>query len=57
MENALDAGPNRGHQGALRACVVTRVARATDAMIRFVLGPDGAIMPDLRRVCPGAALG
>lgn len=52
-EIALDAGPNRGRQGTLRTCIVTRTAQAPDAMIRFVLGPDGAVVPDLRARLPG----
>lgn len=51
--SALDAGPNRGRQGSLRTCIVTRLAQAPDAMIRFVLGPDGAVVPDLRARLPG----
>ncbi|GJD44317.1 hypothetical protein AFCDBAGC_2184 [Methylobacterium cerastii] len=52
-EIALDAGPNRGRQGTLRTCIVTRTVQAPDAMIRFVLGPDGAVVPDLRARLPG----
>ncbi|TXM90702.1 DUF448 domain-containing protein [Methylobacterium sp. WL116] len=48
VDVVLDAGPNRGRQGALRTCIVTRTAQAPDAMIRFVLGPDGAVVPDQR---------
>ena len=49
----LDAGPNRGRQGSTRTCIVTRVAQPPDAMIRFVLGPDGTVVPDLRARLPG----
>jgi uncharacterized protein len=38
---------------SLRTCVVTRVERAPDDLIRFVVGPDGAVVPDLARRLPG----
>jgi predicted RNA-binding protein YlxR (DUF448 family) len=45
-ERAKDEGP-------LRLCAVSRTEKATDDLIRFVLGPDGAIVPDLARRLPG----
>lgn len=36
-----------------RTCIVTRQARAPDELIRFVAGPDGAVVPDLKRNLPG----
>ena len=39
--------------GPERTCVVTRVAGSPDAMIRFVRGPENAVVPDLRRKLPG----
>jgi hypothetical protein len=36
-----------------RTCIVTREVRSPDEMIRFVLGPDGSVVPDLRRKLPG----
>jgi predicted RNA-binding protein YlxR (DUF448 family) len=36
-----------------RRCIVTRTAQPADAMIRFVLAPDGTVVPDLRRRLPG----
>jgi uncharacterized protein len=50
-ESGLDAGPNR--RAPERTCIVTRVAQAPDGMIRFVRGPDGAVVPDLRAKLPG----
>jgi uncharacterized protein len=47
-----DAGP-RHAAGTLRLCVVTREVKPTDEMIRFVLGPDRVIVPDLKRKLPG----
>lgn len=39
--------------GPERSCVVTRVVKAPDDLIRFVAGPDGVLVPDLRRKLPG----
>ena len=36
-----------------RTCIVTRRQAAPDELIRFVLGPDGAVVPDLKRKLPG----
>lgn len=49
----LDPGLGRGRAHALRTCLVTRVTQAPAGMIRFVLGPDGAVVPDLRARLPG----
>ena len=34
-------------------CIVTRQSRPVGELIRFVAGPDGALVPDLRRRLPG----
>jgi len=47
-----DTGPRRA-AGTERLCVVTREVKATDEMIRFVVGPDRAVVPDLKRRLPG----
>ncbi len=36
-----------------RTCIVTRRAGDADALLRFVAGPDGALVPDLKRKLPG----
>ncbi|MCW4114974.1 RNA-binding protein [Aurantimonas sp. MSK8Z-1] len=36
-----------------RMCIVSRKSLPADALIRFVLGPDGAVVADLRRRLPG----
>src|SRR5579864_2722478 len=36
-----------------RLCVATRQVRPVDELIRFVVGPDGAVVPDLKRRLPG----
>ena len=39
--------------GSLRLCAVSRTQRPPDDLIRFVLAPDGSIVPDLARRLPG----
>ena len=36
-----------------RMCIVTRETLPADEMIRFVAGPDGSVVPDLKRTLPG----
>jgi hypothetical protein len=36
-----------------RTCIVTRKSGAPDDLIRFVAGPDSALVPDLKRNLPG----
>jgi len=36
-----------------RTCIVTREAKPLDALIRFVVAPDGSLVPDLRHRLPG----
>ena len=50
-DEILDSGP-RG-SAAERFCVVTRAVRPVDELIRFVVGPDGNVVPDLKRKLPG----
>ena len=47
----LDNGP-RSH-GLERYCVATRTVRPVENLIRFVVGPDGQTVPDLKRKLPG----
>ena len=39
--------------GSERMCIVTRERRAPEELIRFVLGPDGTVVPDIRAKLPG----
>lgn len=36
-----------------RTCIVTRRTAAPDELIRFVVGPDSSLVPDLKRNLPG----
>jgi predicted RNA-binding protein YlxR (DUF448 family) len=47
-----DTGPHKA--GATeRYCAVTREVRPIGELIRFVAGPDGSIVPDIKRRLPG----
>jgi uncharacterized protein len=48
---ARDAGPKAA--GTERLCVVARVAKPVDDLLRFVVGPDGTLAPDIKRKLPG----
>lgn len=37
----------------MRRCIVTRESHSPDDLIRFARGPDGTVVPDLRRRLPG----
>lgn len=39
-----------------RTCIVTRAEAPVDALIRFVVAPDGAVVPDFRRRLPGRGM-
>ena len=39
--------------GPLRLCAVSRTQEPIERLVRFVLGPDGTIVPDLARQLPG----
>ena len=48
---AFDDGPHaKAHE---RMCVVTRQVRPVAELLRFVVGPDGAAVPDLKQKLPG----
>jgi predicted RNA-binding protein YlxR (DUF448 family) len=47
----LDSG--RGRADAERRCVVTRKVRPVSELIRFVVGPGGEIVPDIKKNLPG----
>lgn len=36
-----------------RTCIVTRKTRSPEELMRFVAGPDGTVVPDLKRNLPG----
>lgn len=40
----------------VRACALTRTRRPKEELIRFVLGPEGEIVPDLKERLPGRGI-
>ena len=50
-DSELDSGPRA--QAPERLCVATRTVRPVGDMIRFVVGPDGSAVPDLKQKLPG----
>jgi predicted RNA-binding protein YlxR (DUF448 family) len=51
-DNVLDAGPHRA-PGRERLCIVAREVTPVAEMIRFVIGPERDVVPDLKRRLPG----
>lgn len=47
-----DKGP-KDRSGSSRTCIVTRESGSPDELLRFVAGPDGRVVPDLKRQLPG----
>ena len=52
-ECEADHGPRSVAARTERLCVATRAVKPIEDMIRFVRGPDGTVVPDLKRKLPG----
>jgi len=52
----LDNGPRTGKSATLRMCAVSREQRPVDELIRFVVSPQGEVVPDIKRKLPGRGL-
>jgi predicted RNA-binding protein YlxR (DUF448 family) len=52
----FDTGPRSLGAGAERLCVLSRQVKPVGEMIRFVLGPRGEVVPDLKRKLPGRGI-
>ncbi len=52
----LDNGPRTDRSATMRMCAVSREVRPTDELIRFVVSPQGEVIPDLKRKLPGRGL-
>src|SRR5215469_16506109 len=50
---AIDQGARAAAAATERLCIATREVRPIGQLIRFVIGPDGAVIPDLKRRLPG----
>jgi uncharacterized protein len=55
-EPVADDNDDGDESGPLRRCIVTRERQSPETMIRFVVGPDRHIVPDLRASLPGRGL-
>ncbi|TPG41921.1 RNA-binding protein [Roseomonas nepalensis] len=54
--DATPGQPDAEERGPLRRCIVTRESLPKESMIRFVLGPDRALVPDLAGRMPGRGM-
>lgn len=52
----LDTGPRSGAAGTTRSCALTGRVMPVDDLLRFVVAPDGSVVPDLKRRLPGRGL-
>jgi predicted RNA-binding protein YlxR (DUF448 family) len=55
-DDGLDLGPRRITPGSERLCAATGQITPVAEMIRFVVAPDGSIVPDLKRRLPGRGI-
>ncbi len=55
-EPADDVGGGAPEKGPLRRCVVTRESKPKEGMVRFVLDPEGRVVPDLEGRLPGRGM-
>jgi hypothetical protein len=56
QDNELDHGAAKAASGSERHCALSRTLKPVDAMIRFVAGPDGDTVPDIKRKLPGRGI-
>ncbi|WGD52495.1 RNA-binding protein [Bradyrhizobium sp. CB1650] len=52
----LDNGPRTERSATMRMCAVSREVRPIDELIRFVVSPQGEVVPDLKRKLPGRGM-
>src|ERR1700757_830554 len=52
----LDDGPRTGKSATVRMCAISREQRPTDELIRFVVSPQGEVVPDVKQKLPGRGL-
>jgi predicted RNA-binding protein YlxR (DUF448 family) len=50
-QDDFDAGPRRA--APERLCIATRSVKPVAELIRFVIGPEGGVVPDVKRKLPG----
>ena len=52
-DTVVDREPHPAAAARERLCIATREVRPVGELIRFVVGPDGAVVPDLKQRLPG----
>jgi uncharacterized protein len=55
-DSELDDGRAKVSPGGERHCALTRELKPVSEMIRFVLGPAGEVVPDIKRKLPGRGI-
>jgi predicted RNA-binding protein YlxR (DUF448 family) len=55
-DSELDRGATSVAAGTERSCALTRDLKPVSAMIRFVVGPTGDAVPDIKRKLPGRGI-
>jgi predicted RNA-binding protein YlxR (DUF448 family) len=55
-DNELDRGANSVNAGADRFCALTRDLKPVSELVRFVVGPAGEAVPDVKRKLPGRGI-
>src|SRR5919204_2237397 len=55
-DSAVNDGTRNGAPGTQRFCAVTGEVRPIEELTRFVVAPDGAAVPDLKRRLPGRGI-
>ncbi len=56
QDNDLDRGATSVAPGTERTCALTRKLKPVSELIRFVVGPAGEAVPDIKRKLPGRGL-
>ncbi len=56
QDSELDRGTTSVAPGTERQCALTRALKPVDELIRFVVGPGGEVVPDVKRKLPGRGL-
>ena len=56
QDDELDRGTTSVAPGTERTCALTREPKPVSDMIRFVVGPAGEAVPDIKRKLPGRGL-
>src|ERR1700684_2038686 len=56
IDDARDDDAPEPETGPLRRCIITRERLPKERMIRFVVGPDRAVVPDLAARLPGRGI-